>query len=126
MLLTNLCVCFFFVSLCVFFSIGNLSFQYPRKSFFFGSYGLKRVFRFSKYFFQSRKKTTAESLDGLAKKRVINSSTVTTTNNHITEIHSKQNYVKKHRSKAVTSGSDLSETQNEMTFHGQNRNSSSG
>lgn len=32
----------------------------------------------------------------------------------------------RNRSKAVTSGSDLSETQNEMTFNGQNRNSSSG
>lgn len=106
----------------------NLSFQYPRKNFFFGSYGLKRVFRFSKYFFQSRKKTTAASLDGLAKKRVINSTTTTAiTNNHHTEIHSKQqNFMKQHRSKAVTSGSDLSETQNEMTFNAQNRNSSSG
>ncbi|XP_055300358.1 uncharacterized protein LOC129567469 [Sitodiplosis mosellana] len=110
----------------------NKAYQYPRKTFFFGSYGLKRVFRFSKYFFQRRKKTTAASLDGLAKKRVMNSrgSSATVTNNRITttEIHSKQNYVKKHHrsSKAVTSGSDLSETQNELTFSGQNRNSSSG
>ena len=126
------------MSMCVFFSFpfkNCVSFQYPQKSFFFGSYGLKRVFRFSKYFFQSRKKTTAESLDGLAKKRVMNSSSSkketincsSHTNQCITELHSKQNYIKKHRSKAITaSGSDLSETQNEMTLHGQNRNSSSG
>lgn len=88
------------------------------------------MFRFSKYFFQRRKKTTAASLDGLAKKRVMNgsNSTNTITNNHITEIRNKQNYIKSkmHRSKAMTSGSELSEPHNELTFSGQNRNSSSG
>lgn len=104
----------------------NLSFQYPR-TFFFGSYGLKRVFRFSKYFFQKRKKTSAASLDAkLAKKRVINSSSTITNNHHhrqhITEIHTKQNYISSKHRKAVTSGSELSESHHPF----QNRNSSSG
>lgn len=118
--------------------------QYPRKTLFFGSFGLKRVFRFSKYFFLNRKTTSAKSLDGLAKRRVI---TEYRNTQQITEIHHqhKQSYSKKHQhshshshkhnhshrnshnnSKAITSGSDLSETQNEFTIGGQHRNSSSG
>lgn len=76
-------------------------------------------------------------MDGLAKKRVNDQAKNLKINpNHnqrniianVAEIQTKQNYVKqKHRSsKAVTSGSDLSETQNEQTLNGQHRNSSSG
>lgn len=116
--------------------------QYPRKTLFFGSFGLKRVFRFSKYFFLNRKTTSAKSLDGLAKKRVI---TEYRNTQQITEIHHqhKENYVhlnknKQHRNshsssnKVITSGSDLSETQNDFIIGGgvggggQHRNSSSG
>lgn len=77
-------------------------FQYTRKSLFLGSNGLKRVFRFSKHFFQNKSKAKT-GLDGLTKKAK-----------------------KLNRIKALTSGSDLSETQNELTLNAQNRNSSSG
>lgn len=112
--------------------------QYPRKTLFFGSFGLKRVFQFSKHLFLNRKTTSAKSLDGLAKKRVI---TEYRNTQQITQIHQhKQNYVshnkkqQPHRSssnsKVITSGSDLSETQNDFIIGGggggQHRNSSSG
>lgn len=113
--------------------LSKLSFQYPQKSFFFGSYGLKRVFRFSKYFFQRKTKTTAASLDGLAKKRIITQTKEINNGNkqchviaNVTQIHTKHNYKKHRHIKAMTSGSDLSETLNETTFNAQNRNSSSG
>lgn len=76
--------------------------QYSRKNALIASIGLKRVFRISKYFLPYKPKPTG--LDELAKQQAAKSS----------------------KAKLATSGSDLSEVQNEHTFNGQNRNSSSG
>ena len=73
-------------------------FQYNRKSVLLGSMGLKRVIRISKNIFQY--KTKSPSPDVLSKKAK--------------------------SQKSPTSGSDLSETHNELTLNAQNRNSSSG